>query len=286
MKRVLVTGGTGALGREIVPELLQAGYTVRILSRQPRSASLWPQVEWVQGDLASGSGIREAVTAVDTIMHAASQAGVTYEDVSMLAFLRKSLLKHDSAVDVNGTQLLLEYARAAGVAHCIYISIVGIEHISFAYYRHKVQAEALVRESGVPWSILRATQFYALVDTLLRVADKWPVLVLASDFQLQPVDPRDVARSLCSCVQQGPAELLPDFGGPEIGKLGDMARAWLDARKEHKRILRMPLPGKTARAVRQGKLTCPDQKRGTMRWADWVRATYAQPLAANAGAQH
>jgi len=285
MKRVLVTGGTGILGREVVPELLKAGYTVRILSRQPQIASPWPQVEWVQGDLASGIGVQEAVPGVDTIIHAASQAGVTYEDVSMLAFLRKSLLKHDPAVDVNGTQLLLEYARAAGVAHCISISIVGIELIPFAYYRHKVQAEALVRESGVPWSILRATQFYALVDTLLRVADKWPVLTLATDFQLQPVDARDVARYLCSRMQQGPGELLSDCGGPEVLTLGDMAHLWLDIRKEHKRILKMSLPGKTARAVRQGKLTCPDQKRGTMTWEEWVRETYAQPLTTNAGVQ-
>src|SRR5690348_1994285 len=123
----------------------------------------------------------------------------------MGALLRKALIKHDPAVDVDGTRLLLEYAHAAGVVHCIYVSIVGIEHIPFAYYRHKVQAEALVRESGVPWSSARATQFYPLVDALLRISDKGPLLTLASDFQLQPVDQQDVARYLCSCVQQGPA---------------------------------------------------------------------------------
>ena len=284
MKRVLMTGGTGALGREVVPELLKAGYTVRILSRRPDSASLWSQVEWVQGDMASGSGIREAVTGVDTIIHAATDAGgVTYDNVSMGAFLRKALLKHAPAVDVDGTKLLLEYARTAGVEHCIYISIVGIEHIPFAYYRHKVQAEALVRESGVPWSILRATQFYPLVDALLRVSDTWPVMTLAADFQLQPVDQREVARHLCSHVQQGPAGMLPNYGGPEVLTLGDMARTWLEARHERKRILKMPLPGKTARGIRQGKLTCPNEKRGIITWADWIRETYAERLTTRAG---
>jgi len=282
MKRVLVVGGTGTLGREVVPELLKAGYAVRILSRQPETASRWPQVEWVQGELASGSGVREAVADVDTIIHAATNAGITYDNVSMGAFLRKALLKHNPAVDVDGTKLLLEYARAAGVEHCIYVSIVGIEHIPFAYYRHKVQAEALIRASGVPWSILRATQFYPLVDTLLHISDKWPVLTLATDFQMQPVDQRDVTHYLCSCVQQGPAGTLPNYGGPEVLTLGNMAHTWLDARNEHKRILRMPLPGKTVRAIRQGKLTCPNEKRGTITWADWVRETYARPLAANA----
>jgi uncharacterized protein YbjT (DUF2867 family) len=284
MKRVLVVGGTGALGREVVPELLKAGYTVRLLSRQPASANRWPQVEWVQGDLAGGSGLREAVADVDTIIHAATDAGgITYDNVRMSAFLRNAVFKHDPAVDVNGTRLLLEYARAAGVEHCIYVSIVGIEHIPFAYYRHKLQAEALVRESGVPWSIARATQFYPLVDALLRLSDKWPAMTLTSDFQMQPVDQRDVARYLCSCVQQGPAGMLPNFGGPQVWALGDMARIWLDTRNEHKRILRMPLPGKTGRGIRQGKLTCPDEKRGTITWTQWVRECYAQPLPAKAG---
>ena len=282
MKRVLIIGGTGTLGRQVVPELLKAGYTVRILSRQPESANRWSQVEWVQGNLASGSGLREAVTDVDTIIHAATDAGgITYDNVSMSAFLRKAVFKHDPAVDVDGTKLLLEYARAAGVVHCIYVSIVGIEHIPFAYYRHKMQAEALVRESGVPWSIARATQFYPLVDALLRISDKWPVMTLTTDFQMQPVDQRDVARYLCSCVQQGPAGMLPNFGGPEVLTLGDMTRVWLDVRNERKRILRMPLPGKTARGIRQGKLTCPNEKRGTITWADWVRETYARHMVAN-----
>jgi uncharacterized protein YbjT (DUF2867 family) len=283
MKRVLVTGGTGTLGRNVVPELLKADYTVRIMSRQPKDTSQWPNVEWVQGDLTTGNGVREAVVGVDAIIHAASNAGVTYGNVTMSAFLRKALLKHDGSVDVNGTKLLLEQARAADVAHCIYVSIVGIEHIPFAYYRHKLEAEALVRDSGVPWSIARATQFHSLIDTLLLVSDKWPILTLATDFQLQPVDARDVARYLCSCVQQDPGGQLPDFGGPEIMKLGDVARTWLDTRKEHKRIMKMPLPGKTAREVRQGKLTCPANKSGTITWSEWVRETYAQPLAARAG---
>jgi uncharacterized protein YbjT (DUF2867 family) len=282
MKRVLVTGGTGALGRQVVPELLKAGYTVRIMSRRSKTVSQWPQVEWAQGDLASGSGVREAVADVDIIVHAASDAGVTYDNVSMSAFMRKALFKHDGSVDVNGTKLLLEHARAAGVTHCIYISIVGIEYIPFAYYKHKLEAEVLVRESGIPWSIARATQFHSLIDTLLLVSDKWPVLVLATDFQLQPVDARDVARYLCSCVQQGPAGRLPDFGGPEVLKLGDMARTWLNVRNQHKPIIKMPLPGQTARGLRQGKLTCPDKKRGTITWADWVRETYTQSRATNA----
>jgi uncharacterized protein YbjT (DUF2867 family) len=200
MKRVLVTGGTGGLGREVVHKLLKSGYTVRIMSRQSQTASQWPEVEWIQADLATGDGLREAVVGLDTIIYAATDAGVTPENATFNTFLRKTLLRHDSSVDVQGTKLLLEQAHANRVAHCIYISIVGIEHIPFAYYRHKLAAEAVVRESGVLWSIVRATQFHSLIETFIRTTAKWPALALATDLQFQSVDPSEVASYLCECV--------------------------------------------------------------------------------------
>ncbi len=274
MTRVLVTGGTGVLGREVVTKLIKADYTVRVMSRKSKAASQWPQVEWAQADLTTGIGLSEAVAGVDTIIHAATDAGVTPENATVNSFFRKTILRHDGGVDVQGTKLLLEHARRAGVAHCIFISIAGIDYIPFAYYRHKLEAEALVRESGIPWSIVRATQFYQLVDVFVRTGAKWPVLALPTDLRGQPVDAGDVAAFLCACVAKGPAGRLPDFGGPEVFTLGEIARTWLDIRGLNKRIIRIPLPGKTAQAIREGRLTCPDEKQGTTTWKEWVRRTY------------
>lgn len=286
MKRVLVTGGTGELGRNLVDPLLRADYTVRVMSRKSPEVSRRPDVEWTQADLATGDGLHEAVADVDTIIHAATNAGVTYDNVTMSAFVRKALLRHDDSVDVQGTKRLLEQARTAGVRHCIYISIVGIEHIPFAYYRHKLEAENLVRESGIPWTIARATQFYSLIDTLIGMSAKWPVAALATDFRLQPNDPGDFAKQLCAAVVQGPAGRLPDFGGPEVLTLGDMARSWLDVQGMGKRIIRMPLPGKAAGELRQGALTCRDGLRGTITWQEWLERAYTRPARATAAAQH
>ncbi len=279
MSRVLVTGGTGELGRKVISKLIKAGYTVRVMSRQSKENSRWSEVEWAQADLATGKGLSEAVADVDTIIHAATNVGeMNLEDATFSAFFRKALLRHDSTVDVQGTRLLLEQARTAGVAHCIYISIVGIEHLPFAYYRHKIEAEALVRESGVAWSIARATQFHSLINAMLQLSAKGPVMLLATDFQVQPVDSGDVADYLCSCVAKGPAGRLPDFGGPEVLKLGDMARILLEICGKKKSIIRIPLPGKTAKALRQGALTCPNEKHGITNWIEWVRRTYLQPM--------
>jgi uncharacterized protein YbjT (DUF2867 family) len=274
MTRVLVTGGTGGLGREVVIKLLQAGYTVRVMSRHSRQPGKWPEAEWAQADLATGAGVREAIAHVDTIIHAATNVGVTLEDATMNAFVRKVLLRHDGIVDVEGTRLLLEKARSAGIGHFIYISIVGIEHLPFAYYRNKLKAEALVRESELPWSLARATQFHSLVNAVVQQAADWPAMILATDFQFQPVDASDVADYLCTQVAQGPAGPLPDFGGPEVLKLGDIARTWQDIRGIKKPIWHVPLPGKTAKALRQGALTCPQEKPGTITWAAWVQRTF------------
>ncbi len=123
MTRVLVTGGTGGLGSEVVNKLIKAGYQVRVMSRHNRQPGQWPE---------------------------ADNAGVTLEDATLSTFISKALLRHDGSVDVQGTRLLLEYARNAGVGHFIYISIVGVEQIPFAYYRHKLQAETLIQDSVVP----------------------------------------------------------------------------------------------------------------------------------------
>jgi uncharacterized protein YbjT (DUF2867 family) len=98
-------------------------------------------------------------------------------------------------------------------------------------------------------------------------------MMLPTDFQFQPVDPRNVAEYLCTCISQGPAGRLPNFGGPEVHTLGDMARTWQKILGKKKPIIRVPLPGKTAKTLRQGGLTCPDEKHGTTTWEEWLRQT-------------
>jgi uncharacterized protein YbjT (DUF2867 family) len=196
------------------------------------------------------------VAGVDTIVHAASQVGRGTEQV-----------------DVAGTQRMLEYARAAGVRHVVYVSIVGIERIPVAYYRHKLAAEQIITQSGIAWSIQRSTQFHHLIDMMLRQASRLPVLPLPTDFQAQPIDPADVARRLCTVVASRPAGRLPDCGGPEMLTLGELARTWMGARGLRRPVLHLPLPGLAAHALRRGENCCPDQRVGRITWASWLKDT-------------
>ena len=260
MPRVLVTGGTGGLGHEVVGRLIAAGTAVRILSRRARQPGEWPSAEWVQGDLATGAGLGAAVANVDTIVHAATSS-----------FYRTF------QIDVQGTRRLLEQARAAGVSHIIYISIVGIDQVpSYPYYGQKLAAEAIVRAAGIPWSIIRATQFHTLIDLFLHVVTHAPILLLPTDLLAQPIDTGEVAGYVCECIAAGPGGYLPDIGGPEILRLDSMTRAWLAARGKRRRIIHLPLPGKTAAGIRRGLLTCPDRPYGRVTWAEWLQRTYGQ----------
>jgi uncharacterized protein YbjT (DUF2867 family) len=259
MTKVLVTGGAGMLGHKVAKELTETGYSVRVMSRKREPTNLLCATEWAQADLETGQGMADAVAGIDVVVHAAS-----------------SPFKHTRRIDVEGTRLLLELARVAGVAHVIYISIVGIDRIPYYYYRAKLAAEELVKNSGIPWSVLRATQFHYLVDLFFQAATKVPlVTLLPTDLQCQSIAESEVASRLCEIAVAGPSGRLADLGGPEVRTAGEMARTWLMLRGLHRRVLPLHLPGKVAQGFRRGDNTCPDQPvRGHITWAEWVQSKY------------
>jgi len=139
MTTVLVTGGAGVLGRPVVARLRERGADVRVLSRRAGG-----EPGRVQGDLETGTGLVEAVAGVDVIVHCASAGD----------WLRPQR-------DVVQTRNLL---AAVGPArpHIVYVSIVGVDRIRFGYYRAKLECERMIAASGLPWTVLRATQFHEL----------------------------------------------------------------------------------------------------------------------------
>lgn len=252
---VLVTGGTGTLGRHVVMLLRQSGHRARILSRQPRG-----DVEAVQGDLRTGAGLVKAVTGMDAIVHAASAT-------------RNPLTGR--ATDVLGTRRLLGLAREAQVRHVVFVSIVGIDDVAYPYYRTKLKAEAVVRENIVPWTILRATQFHDFVELMLGGFSHIPgVLTVPFNWQLQPVDATEVARRVVDVVLHEPARTLPDFGGPEVRDLKSLAESWLAARKESRRLINLPVPFTFRHQIAEGRLTCPEHKDGKITFEEYVAAKY------------
>jgi len=175
-------------------------------------------------------------------------------------------------VDVVGSGRLLEVAAQAGVSHFVYISIVGVDRASsYPYYRVKLEAERLIEASPVPHTILRATQFYDLVLMAVRFLDRMPVLPVPAGLLDQPVDAGEVAGRLVELALSGPVGRAPDVGGPEVGTLAESARRYLGVLGSRKKIVEFPLPGRTARAIRGGALTCPENRYGAIRWEEFLR---------------
>lgn len=259
MRPILVIGGTGTLGRAVVRRLLAAGCEVRGFSRRlPQDAPTDP--EWVTGDLRTGAGLEQAVHDVGAIIHCATDARVP---------------RHD----IEGTRTLIAAARAAGGAPLVYISIVGVDRVPLRYYGVKLEVERLVERSGLPWTILRTTQFHDLVLTATRVLARLPVMPVPARTSFQPIDARDVAARLVELALAPPGGRAPELGGPAVRTAADLARAYLRASGSRRRILPVRLPGKAARGYRHGGHLTPARAVGCRSYDDFL----TEQAAAHAG---
>ena len=252
---ILVTGGTGTLGRLVVPRLREAGRHVRVLSRHGHESG--DGVDFMVGDLATGAGVHPAVAGVETIVHC---AGSTKGD-------------EDKARN------LVRAASRAGVRHLVYVSVVGADRIPvdsgidramFGYFASKRAAEEAVADSGLPWTTLRATQFHDLMLTVARQLAKLPVIPVPAGFRFQPVDAGEVAARLVELSLGRPAGLVPDVAGPRVYEMAELIREYLRASNRRRLLLPVRLPGGAARAFRTGANLAPERAVGHRTWEDFL----------------
>jgi uncharacterized protein YbjT (DUF2867 family) len=252
---ILVTGGTGTLGRLVVPLLRDAGCDVRVLSR--RSHQRHEGIELVTGDLATGEGIEAAVQGTEIIVH--------------LAGTNKG--------DEHKAMNLVRAASQAGAQHLVYISVVGTDRIPvvsradrvmFGYFASKLAAERAVAESGIPWTTLRATQFHDLILMAAQQMARLPVIPVPAGFRFQPVDTGEVAARLADLTLDRPAGLVPDMAGPRVYEMAELLRGYLQACCKRRLLMPVRLPGKAARAVRSGANLAPDRAVGRRTWEEFL----------------
>lgn len=238
MSTILVTGGTSGPGRPTVTRLRAAGHDVRVLSRTSGEGH-------VVGDLGTGAGLEPALTGADTVLHLASN-------------FRK---------DLPDTERLLGLARAAGVRHFVFLSIVGVDRIPYGYYIDKVANEEAIAASGIPFTILRATQFHSFPLTMLAMTGGH---VFPRGLKIQPIGVEDVAVRLAELTQGAPAGRVGDIGGPEILDATDVLHRLQAAGRASRLVVSIKLPGKAFRAFAEGHHLAGLPGYGTQTFDEWL----------------
>jgi uncharacterized protein YbjT (DUF2867 family) len=254
---ILVTGGTGTLGRHVVRRLRDAGNNVRVLSRRSHEAE--DSIQFMSGDLATGEGIEAAVDGIETIVHLAGSA------------------KGD---EDKARNLVRAASSQTRLPHLVYISVVGadcipmvsrVDRAMLGYFESKRAAEKAVEDSGLPWTTLRATQFHDLMLTVARQLAKLPVSPVPAGFRIQPVEADEVAARLVELTLGEPAGMVPDMGGPRVYGAAELLRGYLRASKRRRRpIVPVWLPGKAARVFRDGGNLAPEQAVGHRTWEEFL----------------
>ncbi|CDO08170.1 LysR family transcriptional regulator [Mycolicibacterium cosmeticum] len=243
--RITVVGATGQIGAQVVELLTGAGHDVDAAAR---SSGV---------DAVSGDGVAAAFDGADAVV-----------DV-----LNSPTLEPGPAADffTASATTLLAAAKKAGVQHYVVLSIVGVGSIDAdGYLQGKQRQEELVANSGVPYTIVRATQFHELTEIIAGslVAEG---VAHAPDALIQPVAAAEVADLVARVATEVPRNDVLNFGGPEKMSFADLARAVFTARGEDITVVIDPQATYFGVPVQRNSLVTDDgAELGTTRLSDWL----------------
>ena len=243
--KIAVVGGTGTVGRHVVETLDRAGVEHVVVAR---SRGI---------DVVLGAGLAEAFAGVDTVIDVGN----------IITFRRSAAARYFRTAGRH----IAEAERAAGVGHHVCLSIIGCDRVDFGYLGAKLVQESTAITSGVPWTILRASQFFEFAGQILLQL-KAPIVV-APRVPIQPVAAADVADELVRLALAGPASMAPELAGPEPMELPDLLRRVQRERDDTRRLLAFTVPGAQGAALAKGALLpAPDGRRGKTDLGAWLAA--------------
>jgi uncharacterized protein YbjT (DUF2867 family) len=142
--------------------------------------------------------------------------------------------------------------------------------VGLGYYEAKTRQEELIRNSAVPWSLLKATQFHEFLDGILSSSARFLVLP-GGEIKLQPIAAAEVGARLSQMALSEDARGEDRIAGPEVATLGELAAAWKSANARRAVRLKLPLPGSTGRNLREGALTDPGAMMAGPAFPQWLK---------------
>lgn len=251
MPSILVTGATGTLGKELCKALAENNILFKGTSRNPKGD------DQIKVNLDTGDGLDEALKDCNTVIHLASNSS-----------------NRNAAPDSVTTNTLIKLCKDVNLKHFIYVSIVGIDKMETPYYKEKLKSEDIVKLSGLPYTILRTTQFHEFTEMLLDRYVKRPIGFLIKSMKFQSIETTAVANKLIGLYRIGPSGSILNQGGPEILTAGKMAKLLFKARGETSFIIPVPVKGSLPLAFKNGYNTCTKCTDSSVTWSEYLERKY------------
>jgi uncharacterized protein YbjT (DUF2867 family) len=243
--KISVIGGTGLIGSKLVKNLRDNGQEV--VAASPDSGV----------DTLTGEGLADALKGASVVVDVTNAP--SWEDTAVLRFFETS------------TRNLLAYGAAAGVGHYVALSVVGTERLlESGYFRAKLAQENLIKTSSIPYSIVRATQFYEFVKQIADYSTEGDKIRLPPAL-IQPMAADDVAGALGRIATNSPVNGAIEIGGPEQFRLDELVRRYLAAFHDSREVISDPRGRYYGIQVSERSLVPENDARlGEARFEDWI----------------
>jgi uncharacterized protein YbjT (DUF2867 family) len=248
--KIVVIGGSGLIGKKVVKNLVEKGHDV--IAASPSSGV----------NALTGEGLSNALSGAQVVVDVSNSP--SFEDKAVLEFFEKS------------GQNLAAAEKAAGVRHHVALSVVGTDRLQASgYFRAKLAQEKLIKASTVPYSIVRATQFFEFVGAIAQSATDGQT-VRVSPALMQPIVSDDVAAVVAEVAMSEPLNGTIDIAGPEPIRMDELVRRFLSASNDSREVVTDPKAGYFGTPVNDQSLTPAGSSRlGPTRYDDWLSRSRA-----------
>ena len=249
--KILVIGGTGLIGSKLVHLLRQRGHEV--VAASPSSGV----------NTLTGQGLSAALAGAHVVVDVANSP--SFEDKAVLEFFETS-----------GRNLLAAEA-AAGVRHHVALSVVGTDRLpASGYFRAKMAQEELIKAAKIPYTIVRATQFFEFVGAMAQSATVGQTVRLPPAL-MQPIVSDDVAAALADVAVEEPVNGTVELAGPEPIRLDELVRRFLSATRDARKVITDVHALYFGTELNDQSLTPGDNPRiGPTRFEDWLSRSIPQ----------
>jgi len=252
--KIVVVGGTGLIGSKLVKKLEEHGHEA--VAASPKSGV----------NSVTGEGLANALKGTSVVVDVTNSP--SWEDAAVLNFFETS------------TRNLLSYEAAAGVGHHVALSVVGTERLlESGFFRAKLAQENLIKASKIPYTIVRATQFFEFVKQIVDYSTQGTEVHLPAAL-IQPMAAEDVASGVARAATNPPVNGMIEIGGPEQFRLDELGRRFLTARKDPRKVISDP-HGRYYGIEVSERALIPDKsaRLGETRFDIWLTQSAATPSA-------